>query len=244
MIRAKAKTILIVDDEEQNIELARIILKNEGYTLVFATTGAEAIAILKRRWIDILVLDLMLPDIDGFEVLVALGRSDKYRYLRTIVVSAQNDAETVRRIEKLGADDFLAKPYDIITLKAMIKQLTVSALMTDEEMADFLQREFSEMHTKTTEDEKRKMVLAFLEHDALQTPLETQLTYLAWFCSDAACPFDIGSGRTLDRQRLLCGDETLDRLHDRLNRIYLTKITRGSAIDPEDLFKRAKAYFL
>ncbi len=123
-------TILIVDDEEQNIELARIVLHREGYTLFSATGAKEALDILNNKKIDVLVLDLMMDEMDGFEMLAHLR--EKNSEIKTIVVSALSDDETISRARTLGAQGYLSKPYEILSLKKEVAQLLLKHIDIEE----------------------------------------------------------------------------------------------------------------
>jgi len=113
--------ILIVDDEEQNLELAKIILHKEGYTLHFAHNGKEALQVLQTNPIDVMVLDLFMPEMDGFETLSQLRNSS--HTLPVIVVTAYTDDQSHQKALALGANDVITKPYDIIELKQHVKKL-------------------------------------------------------------------------------------------------------------------------
>lgn len=113
--------ILIVDDEEQNLELAKIILHKEGYTLHFAHNGEEALQVLQNHPIDVMVLDLFMPEMDGFETLSKLRNISQT--LPVIVVTAYTDDQSHQKAFALGANDVITKPYDIIELKQHVKNL-------------------------------------------------------------------------------------------------------------------------
>jgi len=113
--------VLVVDDEIQNLELARIILLKEGYTLSFASSGHEALACVRSESIDVIVLDLFMPEVDGFEVLKQVRVL--YPSLPVIVVTAYTDTQSHERALALGANETLTKPYDIIELKQRVNTL-------------------------------------------------------------------------------------------------------------------------
>jgi two-component system, OmpR family, response regulator len=113
--------ILIVDDEEQNRELAQIVLRKEGYELVFAQDGLEALARIKEEHFVLLILDLMMPNMGGFALIEALKEQDIE--IKTLIVSALSDEENKRKAFALGADAYIDKPYDIFTLKHEVRQI-------------------------------------------------------------------------------------------------------------------------
>ncbi|WP_348653178.1 response regulator [uncultured Sulfurimonas sp.] len=113
--------ILIVDDEEQNLELAKIILQKEGYNLLFASNGREALECMDENEIHVLVLDLLMPVMNGFETLEHVRALNKD--MQTIVVTANTDKESHSKVLEMGAVDFITKPYDIVELKQKIRDI-------------------------------------------------------------------------------------------------------------------------
>ena len=134
------RKILIDDDEVQNRELAEIVLKKEGYELFFANDGEEALLLVKEHYFALLILDLMMPKIGGFEVMQALQESES----KIIIVSALSDDESKKRAFSLGADAYIEKPYDIFTLKNEVRSLLTSeesiARSRYQKLASFLER--------------------------------------------------------------------------------------------------------
>jgi CheY-like chemotaxis protein len=124
--------ILIVDDESQNIELAKIILLKEGYHLHFASNGQEALAIIETIKIDVMLLDLFMPIMDGFQTLTEL-KNPIYNKPLIIVVTAYSDQNSHTQALKNGANDVMIKPYDIIELKTRVKKMLDIALNTKED---------------------------------------------------------------------------------------------------------------
>lgn len=105
---AAIQTILVVDDESANRRLLEAILKLEGYAVVQASTGAEAIERVSRGGIDLILLDVMMPGIDGIEVCRVLR--ERGSYVPVILVTALADQQSRVRGKQAGADDFLTKP--------------------------------------------------------------------------------------------------------------------------------------
>lgn len=114
-------TVLIVDDEEHILELLKYNIENNGYNVVQAETGEEGLDKLSKYHIDIIVLDLMLPGIDGLEVLRRIRNSERYNKIPIIMLTAKNEEiDTVLGLE-MGADDYIGKPFGIHELLARIK---------------------------------------------------------------------------------------------------------------------------
>lgn len=105
-----ARTVLIVDDCEDNRELFATVLRGAGFVVSTANDGVDALEITARERPSVILLDLAMPQMDGFATLEALRREPHGIEAYVIVVSALGDRATRARIEHLGADDFLQKP--------------------------------------------------------------------------------------------------------------------------------------
>lgn len=117
---AKEK-ILVVDDEEDILELVRYNLSKEGYTVDCVKSGEKAIAFAKSKSPDLIVLDLMLPGVDGLEVCKLLKADSTTSQIPIIMLTAKSeDADIVSGLE-LGADDFITKPFSPRVLIARIR---------------------------------------------------------------------------------------------------------------------------
>jgi two-component system phosphate regulon response regulator PhoB len=115
--------ILVVDDEEDILELIRFHLARDGYSLTLSTSGEEAIKKARRQRFDLIVLDLMLPGIDGFEVAKALKSDPKTGSVPIIMLTARGeDADIVSGLE-IGADDYVTKPFSPRVLCARVKSV-------------------------------------------------------------------------------------------------------------------------
>lgn len=117
------KKILIVEDENDILQLVKLYLEKEGFRTVAAMTGAEALKQVKAEKPDLIVLDLMLPILDGLEVCKRLRSSPETAMLPIIMLTAKaEESDTVVGLE-LGADDYVTKPFSPKTLVARIKAL-------------------------------------------------------------------------------------------------------------------------
>jgi phosphoserine phosphatase RsbU/P len=115
--------IMIVDDEPQNIELLEAFLVSEDYDIVRAVNGEDALEKLSVDQIDLILLDVMMPGMDGFEVIIRVRRHAKYRLLPIILVTALREKEDRVRGIEAGCDDFISKPVDKIELLARVRSL-------------------------------------------------------------------------------------------------------------------------
>lgn len=116
-------TILIVDDKPENIELLEAYLIPQGYELVKAASGEEALSKLSSNQIDLILLDVMMPNMDGFEVTRRIRQDEKTRLLPIILVTALRETEDRIKGIEAGCDDFISKPVDRMELLARVQSL-------------------------------------------------------------------------------------------------------------------------
>ena len=115
--------ILIVDDEPYNRQLLEVMLAPEGYLLQTAARGEDALALVAQRPPDLILLDVMMPGMNGYEVAGAIKGTLATRHIPVIMVTALDDHNTRMLGLRAGADDFLSKPIDRAELCALVKKL-------------------------------------------------------------------------------------------------------------------------
>ena len=115
--------ILVVDDQPQNIELLEAYLAPQGYEIVKAANGEEALGKLSGNPIDLILLDVMMPGMDGFEVTRRVRQDNKHRLLPIILITALQEKEDRIKGIEAGCDDFLSKPIDKMELLARVRSL-------------------------------------------------------------------------------------------------------------------------
>lgn len=113
--------ILAVDDEEDILELVRYNLTREGFSVLGTTSGEDALKIARREEPDLIVLDLMLPGIDGLEVTRKLKNDAKTRTIPVIMLTAKGEEADVVAGLELGADDYITKPFSPRILTARVR---------------------------------------------------------------------------------------------------------------------------
>ncbi|MGB1289222.1 MAG: response regulator, partial [Aggregatilineales bacterium] len=102
--------ILVVDDNEMNRDMLSRRLARMGYTVDVAENGQQALDKVRTETFDLVLLDIMMPDVSGYEVLEQLKAEDAYQDLPIIMISAVDDLDSVVRCIELGAEDYLFKP--------------------------------------------------------------------------------------------------------------------------------------
>lgn len=120
--------LLIVDDVQTNVLLLKALLGKEGYRILIANNGQEALTIVRQELPDLILLDVMMPGMDGFEVAQHLEKEEWSANIPIIFLTALDDTESIVRGFKLGASDFISKPFRKEELMVRIKhQLTLVA---------------------------------------------------------------------------------------------------------------------
>jgi len=112
--------ILVVDDEVAIVKFLRSCLKTDGYEVIVAVNGVDALQAVERESPDLLVLDIVMPEMDGFEV---LKRIREWSGIPIMMLSARHNQEDKVKCLDLGADDYLCKPFDMNELAARIRAL-------------------------------------------------------------------------------------------------------------------------
>ena len=149
--------ILCVDDESLNLQLYKGILETAGYTVIPVTGGQQALATLAREQVDIVILDLMMPEMDGFTVLQALRSNPATENLPVIVATALSDRATKLQALETGANDFLYKPLDRPEML-----LRVRNLLKGKEYQDLLQT-FNQRLQDEVLHKTRELRLSYIE---------------------------------------------------------------------------------
>jgi signal transduction histidine kinase/CheY-like chemotaxis protein len=126
--KGKGETILVVDNDEAFLKMMKMILPREGYNVRYTSDSTKAVHYAKKHLVDLLMLDLMMPEIDGYEVCRRVRRDDEIGDLPIMVVSAAGGNEVARRVFEAGADDHLIKPFDQQDLLSRMNDLLVKSV--------------------------------------------------------------------------------------------------------------------
>lgn len=125
-------TVLVVDDLEPNVKLLEAKLLSEYYTVLSVNSGQEALEILKDEKIDIVLLDVMMPGMDGFETCKRIKADPESTHIPIVMVTALSDIEDRVKGLEAGADEFLTKPIDDMALFARVRSLSRMKKVIDE----------------------------------------------------------------------------------------------------------------
>jgi adenylate cyclase len=115
-------TVLAVDDQPPNLRLLEAVLSPRGYRVIMASSGEEALELLPSSGADLVLLDIVMPGIDGYEVCRRIRRAPETAFLPVVMITASGSQEKARAIEA-GADDFVSKPFDQSELLARVASL-------------------------------------------------------------------------------------------------------------------------
>ena len=122
-MKARPANLLIVDDTVESLDLLVYFLKPAGYAIQTATTGRAALEHISRELPDLILLDVMLPDINGYEICERLKKDTRTRHIPIIMITALKELKDKIQGLEAGADDFVTKPFDSVELLARVRSL-------------------------------------------------------------------------------------------------------------------------
>lgn len=161
--------ILIIDDLPQNIQILGNILKQENYSISYSQSGKAALAQVKSNKIDLILLDIMMPQMDGFEVCEILKNDPDTQDIPIIFLTARTDTDSIVKGFQLGAQDYVTKPFSAEELLARVK--THLALKRQSEQLksvnERLEKKVSERTTQLSEANKQLKTLEKAKNDFL-----------------------------------------------------------------------------
>ena len=195
--------LLVVDDDAANREVLSRRLERQGHEVRTASSGSDAMRILGEAAFDLVLLDIMMPEMDGYEVLGRIKADERLQHIPVIMISALNELQAVVRCIEAGAEDYLTKPFNPTLLRARIGACLEKKRGRDRESALFeqLQNNYERLQQlETQRDDMRNMIV----HD-LRTPLTALIVGIEMMETDGTLSgtqqeiiaIAAGGGRTL-----------------------------------------------
>ena len=117
------KKILIVDDEPNIVMTLEYTFKKQDFEVFIARDGSEALQILENNFPDVVLLDIMMPDVDGYETLKHIKEQDRLKQTKVVFLTAKNKASDIEKGLKLGADKYLTKPFSVKKIVSEVFEL-------------------------------------------------------------------------------------------------------------------------
>ncbi len=117
------KKILLVDDEPNIIMSLEYTFKKQNFEVFIARDGQEALDILKTEQPDVIILDIMMPNVDGYATIVSIKKNEKLTHCKVIFLSAKNKESDIEKGMQLGADAYMTKPFSIKKLVDQVNEL-------------------------------------------------------------------------------------------------------------------------
>jgi class 3 adenylate cyclase len=186
-----AGRILIADDNRVNRLLLARGLEQEGHSIVFAEHGARALELLRGEQFDVMLLDVLMPELDGYEVLEELKHDPHLRDIPVIVTSALDEIDSVVRCLEMGAEDYLTKPVNPVLLNARIN---------------------ASLEKKRLRDQQRELISKFATKEVAEDLLTSGFSLGGRYVEASALFCDIRSFTTISESRE--PDETIELLND------------------------------
>ena len=207
----QAGVVLIVDDDEDNQTILSRRVLADGDEVLVADSGRQALRILRRCHCDLVLLDVMLPDIDGLTVLKEIKESPEFRDLPVIMITADDSLETVVRCIQMGASDYLLKPFNSVLLKARVR-----ALLEGKRLRDAEKKREAELTKALAEIEQQRQatqkVLLNILPPSVAEELKNHGTVQPKYFEDVTIVFADIVGFTLSTEQLPA-DELVQHLH-------------------------------
>jgi CheY-like chemotaxis protein len=129
-----AGRVLVVDDGAMNRRVLRAALEREGHEVSEAADGRAALSLLRDGPVDVVLLDLVMPEMDGFETLAAIKADESLRHLPVIVISGIDELDAAVRCIEMGATDYLPKPFNAALLRARVNASLAGKRLRDLEL--------------------------------------------------------------------------------------------------------------
>jgi putative two-component system response regulator len=168
----KTPLVMVVDDEALNRKLITAMLKPQGYLVVQASDGVDCLNKVREKAPDLILLDIIMPNLDGFEVVKNLKAVEQFSLIPIVMVTALGDVNDRVKALEVGADDFLTKPVDRMELRARVRSLLKVKAYNDH-MVNYRQELETEVRRRTLEIQETNKKLAIAHEKLRGASLET-----------------------------------------------------------------------
>jgi len=204
--------ILVVDDNAGNRDMLSRRLEREGYSVDTAEDGRQALEKLETGSFDLVLLDIVMPELDGFAVLQSIRANQRWKEVAVIMISALDEIKSVVRCIEMGAEDYLPKPFDPVLLRARIGAILDRKRLRDEERLRTAQVE-----TALQEAERQKQVAEGMLRNILPAKIAQELqsagTVEPMYFEDVTIGFTDFVGFTIATEKL-AAEEIVGLLHE------------------------------
>lgn len=154
--------LLVVDDNEMNRDMLSRRLMKHGHIVDVAVNGREALEMLKAKDFDVVLLDIMMPEMNGYEVLEWMKADRNLAFIPVIMITAVDEVESIVRCIELGAEDYLPKPFNPIVLKARVNASLEKKWLRDQQVAYMHQLDLENQRKSEELEQGRRIQLSML----------------------------------------------------------------------------------
>jgi two-component system chemotaxis family response regulator WspR len=222
-VKRNGGKILIADDDDANRTLLRRRLESDGHEIVEAKNGLEVLESLKDSPCDLVLLDILMPALDGFQTLARMKQDNGLRELPVIMISALDEVRNVVRCIEMGAEDYLTKPFDRVLLRARIGASLEKKWLRDRERlkTDELEqtlRLLEQAQEQLTQQASRDALTGLANRRSVETHLDFRMKHGTPF---TAIYIDLNGFKKInDTYGHAAGDDLLKQVADRLRRAF------------------------
>lgn len=160
-------TVLVVDDNQVTRTLLSRLVQREGHRVAEAANGLDALAILQHQPVDVVLLDILMPGLNGYQVLERIKADRRWRHIPVIVISALDEMDSIVRCIELGAEDYLFKPYNPVFLRARLKAALMQKRLHDQEAANLQPTDAPHTATESPAATRSLFVLGIMQDAGL-----------------------------------------------------------------------------
>jgi len=176
LLEAERGSLLVVDDTEMNRDLLSRQLLRQGHTVAVAENGRQALEMMQAQRFDLVLLDIIMPELNGYQVLQQLKTDPDLRHVPVIMISSLDEVDSAVRCLEIGAEDYLPKPFNPVVLRARISASLEKKRLRDreQELYEEVQRNYQQLREL---EKLRDSLTHMIVHD-LRTPLTSIVTGL------------------------------------------------------------------